>query len=53
MIDLAVAVTYGDVIDAVARTVQTDVRRELARAVGLKSVTVNVTVDDVLNVDVA
>ncbi len=52
VIDLAIAVSYGDVIDEVARTVQRDVRRELARSVGLKSVTVNVTVDDVLDVDV-
>lgn len=53
VIDLAVAVSYGDVIDEVARTVQADVRRELARSVGLKSVTVNVTVDDVLDTDAA
>ena len=53
VVDLAIAVTYGDVIDSVARAVQADVRRELARAVGLKSVTVNVTVDDVLDTDAA
>lgn len=53
VVDLAIAVTYGDVIDTIARTVQTDVRRELTRAVGLKTVTVNVTVDDVLDTNVA
>ena len=50
VVDLAVAVTYGDVIDDIARAVQADVRRELARAVGLKSVAVNIYVDDVLDV---
>ena len=53
VVDLAIAVTYGDVIDEVARAVQADVRRELARSVGLKSVTVNVTVDDILDIDAA
>lgn len=49
VVDLAIAVTYGDVVEVVARRVQADVRRELHRAVGLKSITVNVTVDDVLD----
>jgi uncharacterized alkaline shock family protein YloU len=53
VVDLAIAVTYGDVIDEVARAVQADVRRELARGVGLKQVTVNVTVDDILDIDAA
>ena len=53
VVDLAIAVTYGDVIDTIARTVQTDVRRELTRTVGLKTVTVNITVDDVLDTDAA
>ena len=53
VVDLAIAVTYGDVIDDVARAVQVNVQRELARAVGLKTVAVNVTVDDVLDASVA
>jgi uncharacterized alkaline shock family protein YloU len=53
VVDLAIAVSYGDVIDEVARAVQADVRRELARSVGLKQVTVNVTVDDILDIDAA
>jgi uncharacterized alkaline shock family protein YloU len=53
VVDLAIAVSYGDVIDEVARAVQTDVRRELALSVGLKTVTVNVTVDDILDIDAA
>jgi uncharacterized alkaline shock family protein YloU len=51
VIDLAVAVTYGDVIDDVAQAVQANVRSELARVVGLKYVAVNICVDDVLDVD--
>ena len=49
VVDVAIAVTYGDVVEDVARQVQANVRRELRRSVGLKSVTVNVTVDDVLD----
>jgi uncharacterized alkaline shock family protein YloU len=51
VVDLAVAVTYGDQIDAVARSVQATVIRELREHVGLERVTVNVTVDDVLSDD--
>ena len=53
VVDLAIAVTYGDVIDDIARAVQSDVRRALARSVGLKQVTVNVTVDDILDTNAA
>jgi uncharacterized alkaline shock family protein YloU len=53
VVDLAIAVSYGDVIDEVARAVQADVRGELFRSVGLKQVTVNVTVDDILDIDAA
>lgn len=49
VVDLAIAVTYGAVIDEIARRVQADVRRELRGSVGLQSITVNVTVDDVLD----
>lgn len=48
VIDLALAVTYGDRIDAVARDVQAKVISELRQNVGLHQVTVNVTVDDIL-----
>lgn len=48
VVDLAVAVTYGDQIDAVARAVQTNVIHELREHIGLQQITVNVTVDDVL-----
>lgn len=48
VVDLAVAVSYGDQIDAVARNVQATVVRQLRDNIGLHSVTVNVTVDDVL-----
>lgn len=48
VVDLAVAVTYGAVVDDVARDVQQRVMRELQDNIGLKTVTVNVTVDDVL-----
>jgi uncharacterized alkaline shock family protein YloU len=53
VVDLAVAVTYGDVIDEIVRAVQADVRRELERSVALKQVTVNVTVDDLFDIDAA
>ena len=49
VIDLALAVTYGEKADEVAREVQRRVIADLQANVGLKSVTVNVTVDDVLS----
>ena len=47
-IDLAIAVSYGEPVHDVAREVQQQVTRRLREAIGLESVTVNVTVDDVL-----
>ena len=49
VIDLALAVTYGDPAHQVAERVQRAVAAELQHNVGLKSVTVNVCVDDVLD----
>ncbi len=48
VVDLAIAVEYGDPIDAVAREVQRRAVAELRSKVGLQDVTVNVTVDDVI-----
>lgn len=48
VIDLALAVRYGDQVDEVARQVQQHVITELRTIVGLHDVTVNVTVDDVI-----
>ena len=48
VVDLAIAVQYGDELDAVARAVQRRAIAELRSKVGLRDVTVNVTVDDVI-----
>jgi uncharacterized alkaline shock family protein YloU len=48
VIDLALAVRYGDPVDHVARQVQQRVITELRATIGIQDVTVNVTVDDVL-----
>ncbi len=48
VVDLAVAVSFGVSITATARQVQQAVSAELRGAVGLRSVVVNVTVDDVV-----
>ena len=48
VIDLAIAVQYGDQVDAVAREVQRRAVAELRSQVGLRDVTVNVNVDDVI-----
>jgi uncharacterized alkaline shock family protein YloU len=48
VIDLALAVTYNQPVHDVARQVQRRVMHELRDTVGLQSITVNVTVDDVL-----
>ena len=48
VVDLAVAVQYGDEVDAVARAVQRRAIAELRSRVGLQDVTVNVTVDDII-----
>jgi uncharacterized alkaline shock family protein YloU len=47
VVDLAIAVQYGDQVDAVARAVQQRAIAELRSRVGLQDVTVNVTVDDI------
>lgn len=48
VVDLAVAVRYGDPVHEVAKDVQQNVIAALRGSLGLKTVTVNVTVDDVL-----
>jgi uncharacterized alkaline shock family protein YloU len=49
VVDLAIAVQYGDQLDAVAREVQQRAIAELRTKVGLKDIVVNVIVDDVIN----
>ncbi len=48
VVDLAVAVTYGEQVHHVAREIQRRVKAELQNNVGLQTVAVNVSVDDVL-----
>ncbi len=48
VVDLAIAVQYGDQLDAVAHRVQQRAIAELRTKVGLQDVVVNVTVDDVI-----
>jgi uncharacterized alkaline shock family protein YloU len=48
VVDLAIAVGYGDQLDGVAREVQRRAVAELRSQAGLQVVTVNVTVDDVI-----
>ena len=48
VVDLALAVEYGEPLDAVAREVQRRAVAELRRQAGVQDVTVNVTVDDVI-----
>lgn len=50
-VDLAVAVTYNDPVHEVARDIQRQVIATLRDQVGLRSVTVNVTVDDIFDDD--
>ncbi len=47
VVDLAIAVRYGDEVDDVAREVQRRVVAELRSSIGLRDVAVNVVVDDV------
>jgi uncharacterized alkaline shock family protein YloU len=47
VIDLAITATYGDVLDDIARNVQKSVITELRTNVGLQTITVNVTIDDI------
>ena len=51
VVDLAVAVTYGDPVHDVARDIQRHVIATLRETTGLQTVTVNVTVDDILSGD--
>jgi uncharacterized alkaline shock family protein YloU len=51
VVDLAVAVSYGDPLHQIARDVQRHVIAALRDQAGLRSVTVNVTVDDILEED--
>lgn len=48
VVDLAVAVSYGDPVHQVARDVQHQVIATLRDTLGLRTVIVNVTVDDIL-----
>ena len=48
VVDLAVAVTYGDPVHEVARDIQQHVIATLRDQIGLKTVAVNVIVDDIL-----
>ena len=49
--DLAVAVTYGDPVRDVARDIQRHIIATLRESIGLQTITVNVTVDDILTGD--
>ena len=51
VVDLAVAITYNDPAHEVARDIQRQVIATLRDQVGLQSVKVNVTVDDILGDD--
>jgi uncharacterized alkaline shock family protein YloU len=51
VVDLAVAVSYGDPVHEVARDVQQRVITALRHTIGLQTVVVNVIVDDVLDGD--
>jgi len=51
VVDLAVAVTYNAPVHQVARDIQRQVTATLRGQIGLRSVTVNVTVDDLLGDD--
>ena len=51
VVDLSLAVSYGDSIDQVAHDVQQHVIATLRDKIGLSSVKVNVTVDDILTDD--
>jgi uncharacterized alkaline shock family protein YloU len=51
VVDLAVAIGYGDPAHQVAREIQRQVMATLRDQVGLRDVTVNVTIDDVVDDD--
>lgn len=49
VVDLAVAVSYGDPAHQIARQIQQQVTAVLRDSTGLRDVTVNVTVDDIID----
>ena len=51
VVDLAVAVTYGDPVHEVARDIQQHVIATLRDQIGLQTVAVNVTIDDIFTDD--
>jgi uncharacterized alkaline shock family protein YloU len=51
VVDLAVAIRYGDPAHQVAREIQRHVTATLRDQIGLRDVTVNVTIDDVVDDD--
>ena len=51
VVDLAVAVTYGDPVHEVARDIQQHVIATLRDQIGLQTATVNVTIDDIFTDD--
>ena len=51
VVDLAVAVTYGDPVHEVARDIQQRVIATLRDQIGLQTVAVNVTIDDIFTSD--
>jgi uncharacterized alkaline shock family protein YloU len=51
VVDLAVAIGYGDPAHQIAREIQRHVTASLRDQVGLRDVTVNVTIDDVIDGD--
>jgi uncharacterized alkaline shock family protein YloU len=51
VVDLAVAVSYRDPVHEVARDIQRHATATLRDQVGIRSVAVNVTVDDILGDD--
>lgn len=48
VIDLAVAVTYGEQVHHIAQEIQRRDKAELQNNIGLQTIAVNVTIDDVL-----
>lgn len=48
-VDLAIAIEYGDPVHTVAEEVQARVKQRLRAAINLQDITVNVTIDDILD----
>jgi uncharacterized alkaline shock family protein YloU len=51
VVDLAVAISYGDPAPQVAREIQRQVAATLRDRVGLRDIMVNVTIDDIIDSD--